>query len=95
MCVWPQQCLIWGVSFPDIKLNNGLNICGRKDIVCVSSNENDKIKQKLREKGFNVIEVCGAGYKTLTVILGKKQKKYLRTTSKKQVTSQISSFPIN
>lgn len=39
-------------------------------VVLVSSSEDGKIKSRLKEGGFNVVEAAGAGYKLLCVATG-------------------------
>lgn len=39
-------------------------------IICISSSEDEQIKNKLLENGYKLIEASGAGYKILMVING-------------------------
>ncbi|KAG5882006.1 hypothetical protein JTB14_035293 [Gonioctena quinquepunctata] len=64
-----QQC-IWGVSLNGLNSNSGIDILERRKIICLSSSEENEVKEKLKKHGFHLIEASGAGYKVLTVILG-------------------------
>ncbi|XP_018572429.1 inositol polyphosphate 1-phosphatase [Anoplophora glabripennis] len=66
----PTLPYIWGISSQNTYINSGISCSEEKSIICVSCSERTEIKQKLEEKGFKLIEACGAGYKILTVILG-------------------------
>ncbi|KAJ8976593.1 hypothetical protein NQ317_004691 [Molorchus minor] len=61
---------IWGVSLDNLTFNSGLSYAERKKVICISSSEEQEVKQILKEKGFHTVEASGAGYKILTVILG-------------------------
>ncbi|VEN57918.1 unnamed protein product [Callosobruchus maculatus] len=64
-----QQC-IWGVCLPNLSLTSIEVHSNRRNIICLSSSESQTVKQKLIEKGFQLVEASGAGYKIMTVILG-------------------------
>ncbi|CAG9863153.1 unnamed protein product [Phyllotreta striolata] len=64
-----QRC-IWGVALPNFRDSSGLNKSIKRQVVSISSSENEEIKEKLRHNNVELVEASGAGYKILTVILG-------------------------
>ncbi|KAF5305497.1 hypothetical protein FQA39_LY01588 [Lamprigera yunnana] len=69
---WHGRCH-WGISLPRLHMSSVLKQClsSPRNLICISSSENDDIKAKLQADGFHLVEVAGAGYKILTVITQK------------------------
>ncbi|KAK9504452.1 hypothetical protein O3M35_010778 [Rhynocoris fuscipes] len=62
---------VFGVSINDFNVTRPeyfLDV--QEKLVAVSSSEDDEIKNKLTENGYNIIEIAGAGSKLLSIILG-------------------------
>ncbi|KAL3280327.1 hypothetical protein HHI36_017816 [Cryptolaemus montrouzieri] len=66
---WRGECF-WGVCTNSTKISSLTIPRTRTNTACLSSTEDEEIKQKLKEKNYSLIEAAGAGYKILTVIKG-------------------------
>ncbi|KAF5302493.1 hypothetical protein FQR65_LT08583 [Abscondita terminalis] len=66
---WQGRCL-WGLAQQNCRLSSVLVQCLEKptNLICISSSEDNDIKENLKAKGFNLVEAAGAGYKILMVI---------------------------
>ncbi|KAK4881704.1 hypothetical protein RN001_005023 [Aquatica leii] len=66
---WQGRCL-WGLATSTLTVSSVLTQCMQcpTKLICISSSENDDIKEKLKAKDFNLVEAAGAGYKILMVI---------------------------
>lgn len=68
--------IIWGISYNGIQEwgGNNINDNSKSDVIVISSAESTEVQQKIKNSGWNIESLPGAGHKLLKVAAGRKSK---------------------
>lgn len=61
---------VFGVSYNGFKFSQPSTQLINEKVIAVSSSEKNEIKETLKQNGYEIIEIAGAGFKLLNIILG-------------------------
>ncbi|XP_066903739.1 inositol polyphosphate 1-phosphatase, partial [Halyomorpha halys] len=61
---------VFGFSYNGLKLSQPSTELINTKVIAVSSSEKEEIKETLKQNGYEIVEIAGAGFKLLNIILG-------------------------